>query len=1226
MSATQSIRILHLEDSPRDAELIQSQLATAGLACDFVAVDTKALFETALAGEAFDLILLDYNMAGYDGRAALQLAQRNSPHVPVIIVSGTIGEDIAIDCLHAGATDYILKQRPARLVPAVRRALVEAAERTKRLQSEAALHETTNQLELAQAIAGLGSWTFDVASGRFTCSAETFRIFGLAPQASLTFEDFLTSVHPDDHKYLGRSWQAALKKGRPYDLQYRIVVDGAEKWVHDRAALIHDDTGRLIRAVGMTHDVTARERDRNSLVAAEQFLRAALSALSDRIVVLDGEGRILKTNRAWREFVEHTGLAVAGVLEEVNYLAICAQAAAQGIDGGESIADLVRQLISGHHASGSFEYASERPDGEKRWFLCRGTRFLSGEETRVIVTHTDITARRRAEEAIHKLNAELEYTVLARTAELELANATLAKKEQEIRSVVDNLLSCVISIDERSIVHSANAAVEKMLGYSIAEVIGQNVSMLMPEPHRAAHDGYIERYLRTGEARIIGTGREVEGLHKDGTRIPLHLSINEYFVADKRYFTGILSDNRERMHILNELARARDQAEQASRAKSEFLAVMSHEIRTPMNGVIGMIDVLHQTSLKGAQVEMVELIRESGYSLLTIINDILDYSKIEAGRLDVERIPLRVEQVVERVCAILDRVAQKTGVELTLFVDPTLPFEVLGDPNRLRQVLVNLLSNAIKFSGEQMRRAQVRLHVTQTSRSADRVTMEFRVSDNGIGMDAATLSQLFSPFAQADASTTRRFGGTGLGLAISHDLVELMGGQISVQSAPGQGSTFTVLLPFAPLAHHPDAAEKTSLVAGLSCVMVGNNDGLADDLAVYLTHAGANVQREPDLKSAREHADALPPGLSVWVIDTGGQWPTADELLAQTRVRPDLDTRLVIVAVERGQRRTPRRIAPEVITVDGNVLRRTAFLTAVAAAAERTELAAARDTDMQSPAKVPPPSREQALRQGRLILVVEDNETNQKVILAQLHALGFTADIASNGRDALQRCESYAYGLVFTDLHMPVMDGYELTVAIRARETETRRLPIVALTANALKGEADRCREVGMDDYLSKPLPLADLKVILGKWLPSAPPTAESSDSADNLHTSQATVMPPVDISVLKALVGDDPAVLRDVLKDFMTSTARIAGELRAACAAGQCTVARAASHRLKSAARAVGALGLGELCEAMENAGAAGDPKALADGLPLFEAQIIAVNLSISQMHASESRPDRAP
>ena len=244
-----------------------------------------------------------------------------------------------------------------------------------------------------------------------------------------------------------------------------------------------------------------------------------------------------------------------------------------------------------------------------------------------------------------------------------------------------------------------------MLGYRVDEVIGRNVSMLMPEPHRAAHDGYLENFRRTGEARVIGIGTEVEGLHRDGTHIAMDLSISEYVVGGRRYFTGILRDIRDRQRIMSALEQARAEAEAANHAKSAFLATMSHEIRTPMNGVIGMVDVLHQTSLKGYQVEMVDTIRDSAYSLLGIIEDILDFSKIEAGRLDVEE-STPVAEVVEQVCTLLDQAATR-AVNLTLFTDPALPALVIGDAQRLRQIVINLANNAIKFSSGQGRPGRV---------------------------------------------------------------------------------------------------------------------------------------------------------------------------------------------------------------------------------------------------------------------------------------------------------------------------------------------------------------------------------------------------------------------------------------------------------------------------------------------------------------------------------------
>lgn len=462
---------------------------------------------------------------------------------------------------------------------------------------------------------------------------------------------------------------------------------------------------------------------------------------------------------------------------------------------------------------------------------------------------------------------------------------------------------------------------------------------------------------------------------------------------------------------------------------------------------------------------------------------------------------------------------------------------------------------------------------------------------------------MFTPFTQADASTTRQFGGTGLGLTIARHLVGLMGGEITVASEPGQGSTFCARIPMTRTQLSAVQQEEASAVAGLRCIVVGGAQGMADDLASYLAHAGAVVTRAPDLGVAHVEAAAKGPGQYVWVIDAAKQIPAPDELRAAATGRPDVEDRFVIIG--RGQRRRPRSEADDLVTIDGNALTRRTFLNTVALAAGRAELDDTLISAGKGESEFQPPERSQAARTGKLILVAEDNETNQQVILRQLAVLGFAADIVSDGREALERWESGSYALVLTDLHMPRMDGYDLSRAIRLGEAGRPRIPIIALTANALRGEADRCRAAGMDDYLSKPAQLSELRTVLEKWLPASGDT-RPQEQAMAAAASDSQV--PVEPGVLAGLVGDDPEAQQRILDIFRGSLPATAGDLRDACKAGNTARAGAAAHKLKSSSRSIGALRLGNLCEQMEQAGQSGDAANLAELLPRFEAEVAAV------------------
>jgi PAS domain S-box-containing protein len=805
------------------------------------------------------------------------------------------------------------------------------------------------------------------------------------------------------------------------------------------------------------------------------------------------------------------------------------------------------------------------PDGRIKYVHeeCQTIFSETGQPLRSVGTVQDITEHKYAKLEILKLNAELEERVLKRTKELNDSTT-------RIETIIDTVADGIITIDERGIIETVNRYVERIFGYSAAEVIGRNVKMLMPEPYHSHHDDYLDRYRHTGEAHIIGNGREVTGQRKDGSHFPLELAVTEMWLGEQRHYTGVLRDITARKQAEEILKLAKEAAESASRSKSDFLAVMSHEIRTPMNGVIGMLDVLTQTSLNGHQAEMAKLIRESASTLLGIIEDILDFSKIEAGKLDLEQELMSIESVVEKVCSMFDYMAEQKRIELTLFVDPEIP-NVLGDALRMHQILTNLINNAIKFSSGQNHCGQVMVRVQISSRSEDRVWLEFTVHDNGIGMDEVTQSRLFVPFEQADSSTKRLFGGTGLGLAISNKLVHMMGGEISVQSKPGAGSTFTVHLPFETV---PQSETIDSLVTGLPCLLIGHDMGLTAGIVKQLTYAGAQVQRVTDIRAA-QHADAPIHPIWIWILDTFGTPSLLQELRTVSCLHKQNDIRFL--AIGRGMRRHPRRIEDDLVGIDGNLLTRRTLLEAVAIAAGRANEEKKVKLVGLPTESFDAPSHNEEAHQSKRVLVAEDNEINQQVIRRQLALLGYASTIVNSGHEAFNLWKTGGYALLLTDIHMPHMDGYELTAAIRAEElTGTSHTPIIAVTANALRGEKEKCLAAGMDDYLSKPVRLENLKLILEEWI---------SLTAQGQIFSQAgdAVERPVDVRVLQDLVGNDASVINGLLQYFGEKAGGIMTRLNEDIAAGRLSEAGAAAHRMKSSARSIGALKLGKLCEQVE-------------------------------------------
>ncbi|MDH4099962.1 MAG: response regulator [Nitrospirota bacterium] len=817
------------------------------------------------------------------------------------------------------------------------------------------------------------------------------------------------------------------------------------------------------------------------------------------------------------------------------------------------------------------------------------------------------------------------------------AELALQKSEQHFRAVTESANDAIITTNSAGIILGWNSGALQMFGYAHDEIVGQPVSALLSKNSLSRYSNEISIFTAGNVTSLMKKTIEIEGLHKDGHFFMLELSLAQWSASGEAFFTGIARDISEQkkaeaaVRNLNldlerkvvertmELEKAKLDAEYANHAKSTFLTTMSHEIRTPMNGIIGMIDVLSHSNLDNEQVETVNLIQESAFTLLNIIEDILDFSKVETGKIDIETLPVSLVDIAEKACAIVGNMASKKEVELYLFVDPAIPESVIGDPLRLHQILVNLLSNAIKFSANRQQRGQVALRVemidnatlnTDTLNSENEtVIVQFRVIDNGIGISEKALQKLFKPFSQADSSTTRRFGGSGLGLAICHRLTRLMKGEISVQSQIDNGSTFSVQIPFASSHHKSVADDTTSLIAGLPCIVATDTHSRAEDLAAYLRYAGVSAKLAADPAALCALIEEQRPGLCLIIIDARHNTPAIDEFRTVCRARPDLDTRFIIIGND--GHRGFRRHAADLVTMNGEIVQRKMFFKALAIAAgrlnDKDDLA---NHNNHARATGTPLSREEARLTGRLILVAEDNEINQKVILRQISLLGYTADVVSNGLEAFQRWQSGDYGLVITDLHMPEMDGYALTAAIRAAENGKTHIPIIAFTANTLKGTDEDCLSMGMDDYLGKPARSEKIKPLLEKWLPSSAKTTPLAPSTPE-RVPAGTI--PVEVSMLKDLVGDDEAVVRDFLREFQSSMAGIAAELRAACDTGDSALAGALAHKLKSSSRSVGAITLGELCAEIEQACKAGHTDSLAKLLSRFETETAAVEEYIS-------------
>ena len=1048
--------------------------------------------------------------------------------------------------------------------------------------AQEALRDSQAMLAMAGRVAKVGGWTLDPASRRVYWSDAMANLHDEPAGRSLSLKASRDSFVAEYRTGVREAVEHCVATGTAFDFEAeKISSSGRRFWVRTMGEAVRDAEGRIVRIQGALQDISERKLARLETQKLATRLINTLESITDGFFTVDKNWRVTYVNHVAEKLLGTDRGALLGHDMWGLYPEILGTTFEQGY----------RRAMAGETGVSVEAYSAL----SQRWL---GLDFHPSDDG-LSVYFRDVTAARAAHQQLKLLEASV-----AQLNDLVIISEPAPALPYGVRIVF------------------VNDAFARTTGYTREEVIGQSPGLLNGPATDAAE---LDR-VRVANERSEPVHAELLTYTKDGRRLWFELDITPVAAFGERvtHFVAIERDISERrrseeaLRELNarleervhertlELEHARELAEQANRAKSAFLATMSHEIRTPMNGVIGMIDVLGESELGPSQREMVKTARESADALLTIVDDVLDFSKIEAGQFEIDCAPIDVAAVVERVCDNFRGLSEKQDIDLRLYTDPRLPSRMLGDAGRLRQVLLNLVGNAVKFSSGRARQAKVSLRALRSGDAAGNDTLVLVVSDNGVGMDAETLARLFAPFTQADASTTRRFGGTGLGLSISKRLVAMMGGEITVSSKVDQGSTFTVRLPMVFPAVDEAIIEPPALVrqlAGLRCVLLGAA-GQAADLAEYLIHAGCNALCVPTLTGALAWLRAVEPGRCVAVVVDPLEG--VERVLAACRAvaleRPRME--LGFVVIEAGRRHRPRLQKPDQVSQDGQCLRRTDFLSGVALAAglqpvgEAADGLAERDTDA---ALLEPKQRSGV---DPLILVAEDNEINQKVLAKQLELLGYRAEMAGNGAEALAHWRRGGYALLLTDLHMPVMDGYRLAAAVRAEEFGGPRLPIIALTANALRDEEMRCREVGMDGYLSKPVRLAQLKAAIdGRLRPPLPRPGKATP------TPAADRSPPADLGVLAELVGDDPQVMHEVLEAFRKNATRSALELARAQAEGSPQSMASIAHKLKSAARAIGAMRLGQICADIEEA-ATGTPRD-ATLLPLttaFESELRAV------------------
>ncbi len=749
----------------------------------------------------------------------------------------------------------------------------------------------------------------------------------------------------------------------------------------------------------------------------------------------------------------------------------------------------------------------------------------------------------------------------------------LTESERRLEQIIETVQEGITLSDKKGRFEIFNSAMERLTGYTMAEANTSGDFSKVLHAHederQRAFDGF-KALVEKGESREA----EATIQTRRGESRTLLVSTSLVTFRNQTMFLSAYRDITERKRSEQELKDAKDAAEAATRAKSEFLAMMSHEIRTPMNSVIGMTDLLTHSSLTEEQRDFVDTIRGSGESLLTIINDILDFSKIESGKFDLEERPCEPRTCIEAVLDLLTPKAIQKGLDLLYWVDPQVPHYIIGDAHRLRQILINLAGNAVKFTD----RGDVFVSVHLSWKLGDKLELRFSVRDSGVGIPSDKLDRLFKPFSQVDTSTTRRFGGTGLGLAISMRLTQLMNGKIWAESEPGKGSTFffTMQTSTPP----PDAVlpkvhtrAKVPELTGKRILIVDDN---ATNLFILRSHCENWGMLVRTTQSPREAIQWVRIGdpFDVGILDMMIPEMDGHQLAQELRSFRTIESLPLVLLSSAG-----------LTTMDigsGNL-----FSASVSKPVKHDLLfdilMEAMGGAKRSSSRIQPKPIERLGEYVPLsILAAEDNQVNQKLLIRVLKEIGYHADVVPNGVEVMSAVKRKRYDIIFMDVHMPEMDGLEATRLIMSIIPREERPVIVAVTADALQGDREKCMQAGMDDYITKPIRIADIQDVLERW---------GERIAMQPTKLQPSTDVPTDEEIEKAMwdrirqlgLETDPAFVVELLGSYAPLFKNQSRAIEAACAKRDEGKLRYAAHSLKGASLNIGANKLGTICKSIE-------------------------------------------